>query len=265
MANPDHARFCQGCGSLLSATTVQNRTVILAPAPPHITPVAIDAQTILQKVRQTFDGHPSVHRTRAIGGNSIVQREHTILVIDRSSSMNEAYDGSTTKLEAAIRAAVVLICNKAQIDAQDEIGIVAFNSQAELLMDLQPIVSHKRQMIQLLQSLTPENGTDIDKGLITADDTFRWNEPNVVRRIVLKTDGEGGDPLATAEALKSQGVVIDIIGIGDHPKNVNEKLLKKMASIVEGQLRYRFIKDQQTLVAHYTQLANKTTTSRGGF
>ncbi len=74
------------------------------------------------------------------------------------------------------------------------------------------------------------------------------------------TDGQGGEPLATAERLKSRGVVIDVIGVGKTPSDVNEPLLKKVASNIQGELHYRFIKDHQSLIAHYTQLAHKTKT-----
>jgi hypothetical protein len=90
---------------------------------------------------------------------------------------------------------------------------------------------------------------------------FDWHRAGVVRRVVLETDGHGGNPLQTAEYMKQNGVVIDVVGIGEHPSGVDEKLLKKVASVVEGELRYRFIKDHRTLVAHYTQLANKTATA----
>ena len=128
-------------------------------------------------------------------------------------------------------------------------------------MDLCPINAYKRQIILALQSLSIQGGTDINEGLKVASDAFNWSRDDVVRRIVLLTDGHGGHPIRTAEALKSQGVVIDVIGIGERPSEVNEKLLRKVASVIEGEVRYRFIKDQQTLVAHYTQLANKTATS----
>ena len=56
-------------------------------------------------------------------------------------------------------------------------------------------------------------------------------------------------------------MVIDVIGIGPSPHKVNERLLKKLASTIEGELRYRFIKNHRALVTLYTQLANKTATS----
>jgi len=76
----------------------------------------------------------------------------------------------------------------------------------------------------------------------------------------LLTDGQGGEPLDTARKLKDRGVVIDVISIADKPANADEMLLKKVASTVGGVLRYRFIKDQKTLVQHYTMLAQKTAT-----
>ena len=87
---------------------------------------------------------------------------------------------------------------------------------------------------------------------------FDWQRQDVVRRIVLLTDGEGGDPLAMADELKSRGVVIDCIGIGPEPSKVNESLLRQVASVIQGQCRYRFIKDSRTLIQHYTMLAGKT-------
>ncbi len=52
--------------------------------------------------------------------------------------------------------------------------------------------------------------------------------------------------------------MIDVIGVGPDPSHVNEKLLRKVASFIDGELHYRFIKDQKTLVDHYTHLAMKT-------
>ena len=258
--NLANAQFCQSCGALLAATCTQNRTVVM-PSSSTIKPsLPFDAKTIIQKFQQGGATQPTLMATQAQNINRMGQREHTVIVMDRSESMAEPYAGGISKLQAAIRAAVVLVCNKAQIDATDEIGLVAFNSLAEVIMDLHPMASHKRQMIQKIQALQPVNGTDINEGIKKARDMFEWNRIDVIRRVVLLTDGEGGKPLDTAQDLKNQQVVIDVIGIGDSPSNVNEKLLKQVASVVEGERRYRFIKDQQTLIAHYTQLANKTST-----
>jgi hypothetical protein len=96
--------------------------------------------------------------------------------------------------------------------------------------------------------------------LLEAERALGVPRSGIVQRVVMLTDGQGGEPLTTAERLKSCGVVIDVIGVGDSPSNVNEPLLKKVASFIDGELHYRFIKDHQSLIAHYTQLAHKTKT-----
>lgn len=259
--NPQTARFCQACGTTLSATMVQERTVIapmIPPGPPQISPAQV--QTIVQRAQKTFGTGPvAIMPNQGIQVMS-TQREHAVSVTDVSSSMNGIYDGQIVKVEAAKRAGISMILNKAQIDPYDEIGIVSFETRAQQILPICPIHSHKSQIIQAVQSLKAYGGTDINEGLKVARDMFDWKRNDIVRRIVLLTDGHGGYPLFTADDLKSRGVVIDVIGIGDKPSNVNEKLLRKVASVIEGELRYRFIKDQQTLVAHYTQLANKTAT-----
>jgi hypothetical protein len=68
----------------------------------------------------------------------------------------------------------------------------------------------------------------------------------------------GGHPLRTAEDLKSQGVIIDVTGVGGSPAKVDDSLLKKVASILHGELLYRFIKDQRTLNRTFTALGGKT-------
>lgn len=256
--NPDTGRFCRQCGATLAAATTEGKTV-LAPSPgPSIALSPEQRQEITRQAERAFGTAPIALGTPVAARAN--QREHTFFVNDVSSSMASAYDPGITKEEASIRAAVTMVLQKAHLDPNDEIGIVTFNSKAQLVLRLCPLHSHRREIIARLQSLTPSNGTDINEGLMAARDAFDWSRKDVVRRIILLTDGQGGNPQRTAEDLKAKGVVIDVIGVGDKPSNVNETLLKKVASTVEGELRYRFIKDHQTLVAHYTQLASKTAT-----
>lgn len=258
--NLQTAHFCHSCGTSLGATMVQGRTLIsqtLASAPQISNNQITNA---VQRAQKSFGNAPI-----AVGANQATQimtnqREHTVFVIDVSGSMYDPYDGRYTKLEAAIRANTTMVLNKAQIDPYDEVGIVSFDTRANVLLSLCPIYSQKQQIIGTLQAIQFGGGTDINVGLKAARDVFDWQRNDVVRRIVLLTDGHGGHPLQTAEDLKQRGVVIDVIGVGGNPYNVDEKLLRKVASVIEGEVRYRFIKDQQTLVAHYTQLANKTAT-----
>ena len=84
-------------------------------------------------------------------------------------------------------------------------------------------------------------------------------EDNSLKRIIMLTDGEhnqGGCPLAIASRLKKAGVIIDCIGIGGSPADVDEALLKQIASQnPDGSVRYCFIGDQQQLLRKYQTLA----------
>ena len=248
--------FCRQCGKTLASTSDQGRTVAMQS--PSSSLSQVDAKTIVQRTQQAFGTDPIQLNTAIMAQSFNAQREETAVVMDISGSMNSPYDGRYTKLEAAIRAKINMILHKEQIDPEDEIGIVTFSHKACTLLPLHPISSHKQQIISTLQALTVSGGTDINEGLKAARDLFDWSRNGVVRRIVLLTDGCGGHPIRTAQDLKSRGVVIDVIGVGETPTNVDERLLKKVASVVDGELRYRFIKDQQTLVAHITQLGGTT-------
>ena len=261
--NQSESRFCQLCGATLSATMVQGRTVIAAvlPAQSHREFIPQDqVQTIVAKAEKAFGAGVMTVATNPVSQDRAHQREHTVMVNDISGSMSAKYAGGMSKLEASKRASVTMVLEKAQLDPNDEIGLVSFDHKARRLIDLCPLHSHKPQIIKTIQSLQIEGGTDINAGLRTARDMFNWSRKGIVRRIVLLTDGHGGHPLRTVDNLKGRGVVIDVIGVGKNSHSVDEKLLKQVASTIDGENHYWFIKDQQTLVKHYTQLANKTAT-----
>ena len=83
-------------------------------------------------------------------------------------------------------------------------------------------------------------------------------------RIVLLTDGyhnTGRDPLPIAKELKGAGVCIDCIGIGGEPSDVDEDLLKAIASThADGVTpRYAFIGDKADLIQRFEELAGRIT------
>lgn len=260
-SNTIGSRYCPQCGRPVAATTVQERTVVYQPTQvqggiaPRLAP-----RSVVDQGRRLL-GSEKTHIDRNVALNHVLsQSEDVMIVEDVSGSMGEAFDPGVTKIEASVHAGVNLVLNKFQIDPHDRIGLNTFNDHADVLLPLSPVGANKATIIRRLQSLKAGGGTDINEGLIAARDAFDWTHNDVVRRIVLLTDGHGGHPLRTAEDLKAKGVIIDVIGIGPTPKAVKEALLKKVASVVQGELRYRFIKDHQTLVAHYTKLAEKTKT-----
>ncbi len=262
IANHDTAKYCQKCGRPLGATLLQGRTVVIPKSPPPAGgQLKIDPRTIIARARKAFGAGSTVVGYPSVRGNLNTQHEDMYLVGDVSSSMEEEFDRGIYKIEALRRASVSLVINKNQIDPEDRIGVITFCEQADILLGLTSIGANKLTLIKTIQDLEAAGGTDIEKGLAMARDHFDWSRTDVVRRITLLTDGEDdSDPIPTANDLKRRGVIIDVIGIGASPSNVNEKLLKGLSSTIEGEVRYRFIKNHRSLIDHYTRLANKTST-----
>lgn len=264
----DLDRFCPGCGHATAATSTGGRTVLMSstqtPSPTTMSRTRMrnfDARTVIDRARRTFGSDQTSIGPRTMLMEGSDQREHLFGVIDISGSMGELFERGVIKLDAARNALSAMLVNKASIDPSDEAGLITFESSAQVIQALQPLSSSKRLLLQALSGLRPTGGTDINDGLVMALNHFRWKKAGVVRRIVLLTDGHGGNPLKSAKKLKSRGVIIDVIGIGPTPDAVDEPLLRKVASTVQGELRYRFIKDQTTLIGYYTQLGGKTATN----
>lgn len=258
LPNPDLAVYCQFCGIALGATDDDGRTCVV---PGDCPPIPVSKATIDEVTRRlegVFPHGVTIGNPLQEANARLGQRELTVCVVDRSWSMNDPYNNGRPKLEGAVMANIEMLATKEAIDPDDEVALVVFNSQAQIILPMQPIRTHKQKFIRALQSLKPDNGTDINAGLKAARSAFDWSRRDVVRRIVTLTDGEGGDPLRTATDLKNRGVVIDVVGVGESPSRVNEKLLRKVASVVEGEVRYRFIKKMGTLVTHYQGMAQKT-------
>jgi len=270
--NPSRASFCQACGAKLATTQTGNTTVTLGQVTredlvrgedlsvtqplPNIDPAMIASRAL-----QAFGATATIVRTHTMNIEQTNQREHLVILVDVSGSMNERLEDDKVKLEGAIQGGVNLGLQKHQIDPHDHLAVVAFDFNAMVVLDMCHIGENKRRIIQALQSLSVCGGTDIDAGLKGARNVFDWSVDGVVRRVVLLTDGHNmsnSDPLKTANALKERGVVFDVVGIGQSPNDVDEPLLKSIASKIDGQLAYRFIRDSQTLCQHYTQLGNKT-------
>jgi hypothetical protein len=77
--------------------------------------------------------------------------------------------------------------------------------------------------------------------------------------VVLLSDGDHnctGRPRDWAHHLKDSGVVVDCIGIGGRPSDVNEGLMRDIASVDEnGRPRYRFIADRDALILEFREMA----------
>jgi len=253
--NHESAKFCMGCGHSLKAKSEQPKDVNgCASAPSGFD--GDQVQTRIDEVKNFNTQMTQVWNHQPVTHCNLI--ELLLLVLDISGSMDGQFDRDMNKLQAANRAQRGLVLQKMSNDSNDEIGIVTFNHEAHCRVKLGPIHAISPQVLNTLQSLRAGGGTAQHEGLAMAEKNFEWHRENVLRRIVLLTDGHGGDPVPVAERLKSRGVVIDVVGVGHDPSAVNEPELKQTASVIQGESHYFFIKNYNTLVETFTHLSNKT-------
>ena len=218
-------------------------------------------------------------------------REIMLTLIDFSPSMDET-DYSPSRRQGAVEANRQLIEAKAGRFADDRIGVIAFSGSADWLHRPVSVGEGREALSRSLQGNPSVGcGTDFCAALKLAEKGFQngpanppskgflrrlvgellLDEPKsgappkvsdtFTRRVVLLTDGEhngSGDPLKIADRLKDAGVVIECVGIAGSPVDVDEKLLKRIASLDEaGEPRYCFIGDTSSLIRKYRSMANQ--------
>ena len=215
---------------------------------------------------------PSVSDVGFTGGydGADVFYERTAVLVDCSGSMSADMAGSGgagTRLRAAKAAARAFVERKARMFEEDgdfagEISIVAFNGEVVGHVPLTPYDRCERSLLPFLERLDSEDGTDFEKPLLFAERILspkRNDAPEILDRLILLTDGRARDPKEIADRLKKNGVIIDTIGIGNSDSGesaeVDGKLLREIASILDGESRYRFIRESDDLINHFFSLA----------
>jgi Mg-chelatase subunit ChlD len=151
-----------------------------------------------------------------------------ILIIDASSSMREP-SGTTTKLDAARKAALDFVDNL-QL-GQDQAAVVSFNAQARL--DL-PLSRDRAALERAINGISTAAGTRIDLALERAGQELASGRPIAGnnRAVILLTDGRtdagtSDRALAAAASLKSGKAAIYTIGLG---ADVDAVFLRQIAS-----------------------------------
>lgn len=224
-----------------------------------------------------------------VSGNG--KPEFLMTLIDLSPSMDDD-DWKPTRKAGAIAANTELIKAKAKCHPQDKLGIIGFSRHAWLLHDPVCLRNGTESLLRVLENPSGGYSTNFTDALELAEsclfDVKRkptnkffskmltgliyeadqdpvvptnpfGNGAGELKRIILLTDGEHNgseSPQPMADRLKNAGVVIDCIGIGGTPTDVDEQLLNTIASRnSDGTIRYCFIGDQQALIRKYETLA----------
>lgn len=163
-----------------------------------------------------------------------------ILVIDRSGSMSDG------KLELAKESAMRTV---ELLRPQDTIGVLAFDDTRWWVVEPTKLTD-KNQVINQIQSLQPNGGTDIYPA--TAEAYYKLKDNQATRKhIILLTDGQsagnGSYEQLTSEMTAAQ-ITMSTVAIGN---DSDQQLLEKLANLAKG--RYYFTDDQSTLPAIFSR------------
>jgi len=180
-----------------------------------------------------------------------------MLLIDVSASMEET-DYPPTRLDGAKKASCGFISELKGKNPSAHVGIVVFSDNAEIISQPLCVSEYSNKLEDKINRLEPLSSTNTSAGLTLSNQVLNQYNNSNNPRILLLTDGhanEGEDPEPVAEKLKSRGIQLDIIGIGGSPESVNELQLRRMASVVDRELRYWFIRSVSELVRQFQVLA----------
>lgn len=196
----------------------------------------------------------------------------TFFAIDVSGSMRSD-DYPPNRVGAACDASLEFLRESASRGGADHrAAIVTFNHEGCLALPPTDILD-LRAFECVLGGLEGDGGTDFVTGLDQISAALDGRErggflswlfdnpktvtidPTAVHHIIFLSDGHSCSKKPakrSARALRDSGVVIETVGIGGSPADVDEGLLKAMASLDEvGKPRYRFIGDRQALLQEF--------------
>ncbi len=171
-----------------------------------------------------------------------------VLILDASSSMNGPAPGGGTKLEAAKRAAEEFLRLLRQ--TTDQVAVIGFHERAQIASGL---TGDYGRAAEALGRLETGQGTAIDLGLRAAAEVLAAEgRPSALAIAILLSDGVPtlpGDPLAEAERLRQQGVILYAIGLGE---DADATLLQ---ALVGGADRYLYAPSADDLERVFQELA----------
>jgi len=168
--------------------------------------------------------------TEIIDDFSNIEPVNICLVIDKSGSM--ASDSRMLKLKIALNRFVD------NLRPNDKIAIVAYDSEADLLLPMQ-FVADKLKVKLVISSLKTGGNTNLNDGMMTGyKELEKYYCKNSTNRLVLLTDGLTNTGVTDTEKIiknsleyNKKGIDISTIGVG---YNVNFDLLRQLAKAGRG-------------------------------
>ncbi len=181
-----------------------------------------------------------------------------VLLIDASGSMKRGKDWRPSRLEGAKNAARTF-CRRLEVEEPNaRIAIVAYADNAKVLAQLTP-VGKAKVFHRAIDRIDEFGWTNMRAALKKAGKILKGSKSSC--QVVLLSDGHSteSDPRKAAETLK-KSAIIECVGIGGSPSDVDEDLLKWIASeYPDGSKRYRWIGDPEKLSQVFYELAGRIT------
>ncbi|QSQ27924.1 VWA domain-containing protein [Pyxidicoccus parkwayensis] len=177
------------------------------------------------------------------------------LVIDRSGSM------SGYKLQQAKQAARHLV---SLLRDEDRLAIVHYGSDVKSLPSLQATPGNRERMLQYIDGIWDEGGTNIGAGLSAGRFQLASAQGQFsVNRLILMSDGQPTEGITDDEGLTQQarelraaGITLSAIGVGT---DFNEDLMQSFAEYGAG--AYGFLEDAGQLATLFQKDLQQATTS----
>jgi len=171
-----------------------------------------------------------------------------ILLIDRSASM------LGPRIAATKRAAVELV---RQLQPEDLVGVMAFDTIAYIIIDVQPAAAVGPSLVDKLARLKSTGGTDIYPALKAAQERLQATD-STVKHIILLSDGYTPIEVPSYKRLLSdfvqQHITISTIGVGAFM--INTEFLDWLATGTGGTFyQLNGLEDLPVLIARDTQKA----------
>ncbi len=180
----------------------------------------------------------------------------SIFLLDRSGSMSEPLAKGKSKMHGALKASRLYALAACERDPNHVFALVAFNDDAETLIEPTPVAAATVTLEPTLSTVSPTGGTNFVEALRAAG-RITDAHPGVRFEIILVTDGKHTawrDPVKTATALKARGHGIAAIGVGAEPEEVDTDRLLRIASEVNGKPAYEFCADLMSFTSQSQEL-----------
>lgn len=148
-----------------------------------------------------------------------------VFVIDRSGSMQQE-SSEVTRLDVATRSTIAAVD---LLDESSSVGIVAFDSEAILVRQLEPLQVGP-SVEEALADLRPGGGTDLMPAMRLALDQLAEAPDGVQRHVVIMSDGlsRPGPLLQIAAEFADLGATVSTVAIG---QGADFKLLTEIAQV----------------------------------